>query len=550
MKPLIYPNLFYFVYDLREGLGEDFKEIEENQKIFTSKFQESTSLLKSDTIFETEYYELLASSQPPIKPFPKTDLPYEGYYYPVRLNDTYGLLVACSPKEKTQGFEISNIISELKSKLDKQLPSPDSLLSEGTLGQTWMLLAHVPESLTPHYQEIAKDCYEKLAPKIKGVKKANWDRDLQGQGCLMGGVLFELGQYNNQLKESHEDPSRRRLVNQPIIPSIQEISQSYHIVIALYPNAQSAKKAAELNFSWMRIFCYRHKILWAYSQSRYLKQKLKKNYKEIQKYINSFRKENENVSNLNKLRKSLFRAENLLSNYAIDLKYFADQIRTIEINLLNYQRRVELVSELAKNEYSLPSNMSGFPPYIEGLISQMNSPELEAILEPWAGRPTPGNLKFLENFSTTVQEKYLLQALKDYDSLSPGLNLLEDLINSIRGVTELDQAQRDRNFQATVGVVGIGFALGALFASISGHFPTAYNDKYVIDIATSPVGSSLLKWGIPEPWLAPSVSALISLGISVGFIIMATLSWNLIKLVKTILGILIYKILRLLKVIF
>lgn len=545
MKPLIYPNLFYFVYDLREGLGEDSEEVEKNQKIFTNKFKETPSILDSDTIFETEYYELLASNTPPIKPFPKTDLPYEGYYYPVRLNDTYGLLVACSPEETTQEFEIQTIISELKSKLDEKLPSPDSLLYEGTLGQTWMLLAHVPESLIPDYEEIAKECYQQLAPQITGVKEANWDRDLQGQGCLMGGVLFELGQYKNQLKESHKPASRRRLVNQTILPSIQEISQSYHIVIALYPNAQSAKKAAELNFSWMRIFCYRHKILWAYSQSRYLKQKLKKNYKNIQKYINSFRKENENVSNLNKLRKSLFRAENLLSNYAIDLKYFADQIRTIEINLINYQRRVEWVNELAKKEYSLPSTSSAFSPYIEVLISQINSPELEAILEPWAGRATPGNLKFLENFSTTVQEKYLLQALKDYDSLSPGLNLLEDLINSIRGVTELDQAQRDRNFQATVGVVGIGFALGALFASISGHFPTAYNDKYVIDIATSPVGSRLLNWGIPEPWLAPSVSALISLGISVGFILVATLSWGFIKLMKNLLLILISKIRRL-----
>ena len=33
MKPLIYPNLFYFVYDLREGLGEDSQEVEKNQKI-------------------------------------------------------------------------------------------------------------------------------------------------------------------------------------------------------------------------------------------------------------------------------------------------------------------------------------------------------------------------------------------------------------------------------------------------------------------------------------------------------------------------------------
>ncbi|MCF3578544.1 hypothetical protein [Planktothrix agardhii] len=529
MKPLIYPNLFYFVYDLREGLGEDSREVEENQKIFTSKFQESISVLNSDTIFETEYYELLAPKQPPIKQFSETD--YEGYYYPVRLNDTYGLLVACSPKETTQCFEIQNIISKLKSKIDEKLPSSNGLLHEGTLGQTWMLLAHVPESLTPHYQEIAKDCYEQLAPKIKGVKEVNWDRDLQGQGCFMGGVLFELGQYKNQLKESPEHPSRRRSVNQRIIPSIQDISQSYHIVIALYPNAQSAKKAAELNFSWMRIFCYRHKILWAYSQSRYLKQKLKKNYEDTQKYINSFRKENENASNLNKLRKSLFRAGNLLSNYAIDLKYFADQIRTIEINLLNYQRRIELVNELAKKEYNLPLNSLAFSPHIEFLISQINIPELEAILERWTGRQLPVNLKFLENFSTTVQEKYLVQALKDYDSLSPGLNLLEDLINSIRGVTELDQAQRDRNFQTAVGIVGIGLAIGASLASISGQFPPIKTNQN-LDVSHNIIASALLSLGISKPWLSAAISMVITFGASLVSIIFIYILWQLLGIIK------------------
>ena len=165
------------------------------------------------------------------------------------------------------------------------------------------------------------------------------------------------------------------------------------------------------------------------------------------------------------------------------------------------------------------------------MISQINIPELEAILERWDGRQLPVDLKFLENFSTTVQEKYLLQALKDYDSLSPGLNLLEDLINSIRGVTELDQAQRDRNFQTAVGIVGIGLAIGASLASISGQFPPIKTNQN-LDVFHSTIASALLSLGISELWLFAAISMVISFGASLVSIIFIYILWQLLGIIK------------------
>jgi hypothetical protein len=566
MNQLIYPNLFYFVYDLREGLGEDKRELNKNKAIFASKFQEIPSILEGDTILETEYHELLAPQQPPmkepqqppmkepqqppmkepqqppIKRFPDSDRPYEGYYYPVRLNDTYGLLVACSLKETPQTYEIDTIIPQLKSKIDENLTATKGV-KEGTLGQTWMLLAHIPEPFAKNIKEIAKACYQEITKQIDAQNKFDWEQDLQGQGDFMGGMLFELAQYKTLVPQFPAEPSwPARLSEHSNLPTIQNIQQSHHIIIALYSNEQAAKQSAKLNFSWLRLFCYRHKILWAYGQSRHLKQQLKIRYKKIKNCIDLVKQQTEPSLNLRELQKSLFDAQSTLSRYAIDLKNLADQIRTIEINLLNYQRRIKVIKEYTRKESAETLIPNTAYLHIEALVSQFHSPELDALFSGLVNWKLSCNFTFLEKFSYDVQEKYLLQLQKDYESLSPGLTLLENLINSIRGITELDQAQRDRNFQATVGVVGIGFALGALFASISGHFPTAYNDKYVIDIATSPVGSRLLNWGIPEPWLAPSVSALISLGISVGFILVASLSWVLIKLIKNLLLIVISKI--------
>ena len=79
MNKLIYPNLFLFLYDLREGLGEDQEDLAKNQRIFAAKFPEylRQSLFNRDTAFETEYLELLANQ---VEKFPDSDKPYEGYY--------------------------------------------------------------------------------------------------------------------------------------------------------------------------------------------------------------------------------------------------------------------------------------------------------------------------------------------------------------------------------------------------------------------------------------------------------------------------------------
>jgi hypothetical protein len=102
--------------------------------------------------------------------------------------------------------------------------------------------------------------------------------------------------------------------------------------------------------------------------------------------------------------------------------------------------------------------------------------------------------------------------------------LLGDLINSIRGVTEIDQAVRDRTFQNTVAIFGVGLAAGSIVASIATQFPGASNPK---EAAKYPVGSALFQLGVPAPWLSPAISATVSLGIAVAF---ALLTAVLIKI--------------------
>ena len=55
------------------------------------------------------------------------------------------------------------------------------------------------------------------------------------------------------------------------------------------------------------------------------------------------------------------------------------------------------------------------------------------------------------------------------------------LINSVRGITEIDQAQRDRNFQAFIGIMSMGLAASAITASLSGQFPNVVSTVKIIE---------------------------------------------------------------------
>src|SRR5919202_669480 len=515
MSNLIYPNLFLFLYDLRESLGENPEDLAKNQRIFAAKFPESPkslrrSLFDSDTAFESDYLELLPKKPKKIERFPDIDKPFKGYYYPVRLNDTYGLLVGCSFAEDTTRHPTSRL-ADFKAKIEEKLKG-----QRATIGQSWLILAHLDNS-NSNPEDIAKNCCQALNLGF------NWKEDLQGQGRFLGGTLFELWRYQLLMQESIQE-------NTPA-PTLEQIQQNHHLIIALYPNAATAKQAAhEFNKSWLRLFSYRHKILWAYSQSRYLKQQLEKNFTKIQK-ISTIDLQKEN---LKPLRQTVIDAQNTLSNYTITLNNLNYQVRTIEVNLLNYNRRLKTIQkrlseiQVEAGKESLKTFIPvGFFSWLQASAASLTvTDENQSLLTQLSNWQHPCDLKFIEKFNEYAANKYLLQLQKDYENLSPGLPLLQDLINSIRTITEIEQAKRDRTFQNTIAILGVGLAAGSFVASIAGQFPGA-GDTKAAEALKYPVGSTLSHLGVPDPWLVPTTSIAISLGAAIAFGALTALVINL-----------------------
>jgi len=424
MTDLIYPTLDLFLYDLRNGLGDNEAEISDRRQQFLKKVPESLhqTICNNDNDFETEYTELIPQSK--VKKFEtiRESNSLAGYYYPVRIGDSYGLLVDCSVENQTYP-QPAECFKELKQEIEQ-----NQLKGElANIGQTWMISGWMPQGTDKSPEEIATACYQSLIPE------GNWQQDIDGKGKFLAADIFELSRYRLVIKQG-----------QSVASSIQDVQNSWHIIIIIYPDRETAEKAANFYFEWMPLFVYRHKILWCYGQSRLIKQSIKQYFSTIedqQKIIESELKTGRNLASSAKLLRQI---QNLLNNYAIDLNRLEFQSSTIDINLSNYQKRWQRIEAKARTKGSeLPESSTG-----------------------------ENDLSFLDKFGQLVNDKYQLQIHKDRDNLERGQKLMVNIINAVRTRVEVEKADRDRQFQDLITILGVGWAAGSFVQKNQGEIQT------------------------------------------------------------------------------
>ncbi len=439
-EQIIYPSIDLFLYDLKDGLGEDESRIEQNcqdfcRKVFADSdkntFQEEyTKFLKSINL-DVEIIELLGKAR--TREFKS---PFDGYYYPLQINDTYALQIDYSGKFDAKHQRNDNPqnmddepFGKLKQEINQQLSQ-----QAGTLGQTWLLWGKLPINKTDsEIENIAQKCYTQV------VNNYNWDRDLIGKGKLQSGTIFELWYHPQDLGVNGKE----------FWDKFRETS--HHVLIWLFPENISAdemrKQVQSLYHDFLRLWQYRHKIVWSYYQSRYQKLKLKKEYVEIQPSIKQSSKLTTQFQNntlkLRDLEKSL--TDNLinLSDYTIALNYLENQSRTIQLNLDNYKSRLADIQIKHKGS----------------------------------------DLKFLETFSQgdVYARKYQRQVEADLATLTPGLTLLENLNSTIQGIINIEQTKSDRTINTSIAIAGLGLATSQIASSVLvAQFPPTAKTPFIL----------------------------------------------------------------------
>lgn len=80
------------------------------------------------------------------------------------------------------------------------------------------------------------------------------------------------------------------------------------------------------------------------------------------------------------------------------------------------------------------------------------------------------DLQFLSNFSKLTQNTYIQQININLEYLTPANDFFKQMIETIRGVVEIEEAKRDKSLQQTVQVLGVGLGGGAIVSGVASQY--------------------------------------------------------------------------------
>lgn len=471
MCELIYPTVNLFLYDVRDGLGANDEDIYENRRNFWRKISpdldnkckrileideqvnqlkkqglsDETLKLEVDLLwdkiktftYEKQKLEKLEASSVELC-YEDTDY-LDGFYFALQIGDIYSLQVEVS--DVTTKDEFANRSNTTVRPLDQLTQLKQLVISKinhhdqsreldsdklATLGQTCFAWGQVSKGKTKdeELQKIAEKCFPYLIPDNQ-----SWEPNFTNVGEWLGAKIFE---YTYLPKDWGNDLDKFR-------------RESYHLVILLFPDDGTSidilkqRIADDITDNLNKLFAYRHKIIWAYWNSHYLKVKLRGYFQEISDLRKEISDYSHKTFDLAKLEENVKKSWLLLENYANDLMKLNSQSYTIKTNIGNYRKRLE---EIEKNS---------------ALVENKNSSNNKHAFD----------LKIFQKFATTAEERYLQQVNTDYTNLSGGLTILENLTRTIDTLVNIERTKVESQQNTTIAIAGLGLAASSAFAGIA-----------------------------------------------------------------------------------
>jgi hypothetical protein len=102
--------------------------------------------------------------------------------------------------------------------------------------------------------------------------------------------------------------------------------------------------------------------------------------------------------------------------------------------------------------------------------------------------------QFWKDFLNRSENQWQNQIQIYSDYLAPGQELFDKMIDTIRGIVEIEQAERDRSLEKTIQIIGVGLGAGAIVSGVvTQHIdkaaPLSFNNRL------HPIVSSLF-WSV------------------------------------------------------
>ncbi|TVQ56380.1 MAG: hypothetical protein EA366_09960 [Spirulina sp. DLM2.Bin59] len=445
--------------------------------LYEKRLLEALADLLEDFIFRSDIFEQNSTEfvyEPPILPLiiNRKDAsrlgiervalpPYLGFFYPQYFHDTYSFLLHLYHLQKRGEDGVP--CSELN-----QLKPPDLFftgttqnlsnhkqLEQAFWGTTLMFNGFV--AAQPDSIEAGQAIAHQLLQTILGLNTLEKAPPFLQSGEFLGGFLYEY----------------RSLDNPHPLGQV--------LILLMFCN-DTKKKLNKVQLSFPPLFNYDHKIQQNFFYSRQVYKNAQAQIKQIEAIINKF-------------------PQNIATNISPDLS--DDQLKALKQEIKNLLDLSLAYSQKIRNLVIFQNTIAiNAANYLETLSQIERTSESDLAI--WRNK---ANQRF-----TTFQR----QIEVDLVYLQQGERLLDTAINTIRGLVEIDQAERDRLLEQRIQIIGVGITAGAIVASTS---PLIFDQP----------------WTLPgqanqgESWHPFIVAIVLSVAASLGF---SALTWLLLKMRK------------------
>ncbi|RCJ24209.1 hypothetical protein A6S26_19490 [Nostoc sp. ATCC 43529] len=201
-----------------------------------------------------------------------------------------------------------------------------------------------------------------------------------------------------------------------------------HILILINNSQAAIVTLAESAYNWLlNLLCSYHKILYIYQLARQRYREARTIYSELETKIQKF--------------------NSLVSENQIELSGLKSLMGKIPKKSFDYTRCLQ---DLQTHHTAIITNINNYKICLENIqnINSGNSPQ------------------FWQDFINKDCKKWQEQIQTDINYLTPGQELFVQLVDTIRGIVETEQAESDRSLENKIQILGIGFGGGAIISGV------------------------------------------------------------------------------------
>ncbi len=244
----------------------------------------------------------------------------------------------------------------------------------------------------------------------------------------------------SRLNRPSMQPLNGRLFGSPIFEydNLEDSpEQQCHLWVWINRSSETLNRINENYYSLLQLLLVRSKILYAYNASTQVYRQARVSHQQLEQEVQEFQKLSKEAypNCLDDFKAKLSDIPVKTFNYSHGLRYMQDHLITINTNRRNFNHWLQILTG-----YSIPGD----------------------------------NLDFLQAFSSQRSQTFSDQIETYLNFLAPGGELYNQMLEAIRGMVEIEQAERDCRLQRTVQVIGTGIGVGGVVASSS---PTALLGK-------------------------------------------------------------------------